>query len=52
MDQLLAIALAALRLLTRLFEASKALAELRRSSLEESNNERKEARARPRHLKE
>ena len=52
MDQLLAIAIDALRLLTRLFEASKALFELIRSSTEGDHDEEKEARARPRHLKE
>lgn len=53
MVQVLAIALAALRLLTRLFEASKALLELVKSSLEGHYDGRREkARAQPRRLKE
>ncbi|MDO4403597.1 MAG: hypothetical protein Q4C09_01040 [Atopobiaceae bacterium] len=44
------IALAALRLLTRLFEASKAFLELLRQH-RESNDHGKEAHTGPRHLK-
>ena len=46
------IALAALRLLTRLFEASKALLELLRQRRENDDNEGKEAPRRSRHLKQ